>query len=345
MSSKFESRQLASITTAILDPCIVVDQTGEIRSANSKANLFFEAETVGKHLTVALRAPAVLQAVNEATLNGTASRVSHTIRFPVIRKIDVHVTPLGVDENAKRVALVILHDMTHEEQIERMRADFVANASHELRTPLASISGFIETMQGSAKNDAKARDMFLNVMKAQADRMALLIDDLLSLGRIEITEHIAPHEEADITRIVKQACDLLRPMAQDQNCELQLELPEEMPVIGDSSQLSQVVHNLIENAIKYAASGKKIIIEGSTGDNTSKLSIRDFGPGIAPEHVPRLTERFYRVSAEDSRSRGGTGLGLAIAKHIINRHRGRLVIESEQGKGSQFTIYVPSKIK
>ncbi len=344
MTAKFDSKHLSAIAAAISDPAIVVDLMGVIRSANILADLFFEAETVGKHLTVALRAPAILQAVNEANLNGTTSCVAHAIRFPMVRKLEVNIAPLGFDENGKRVALVILHDRTHEEQIERMRADFVANASHELRTPLASISGFIETMQGSAKNDAKARDTFLKVMKAQADRMALLIDDLLSLSRIEISEHIAPSEKADFTQIVNQACDLLRPLAKSQNCELETNLPATMPVLGDSNQLSQVVHNLIENGIKYGASGQKIIIEGVITDDTTTLSVRDFGPGIAPEHVPRLTERFYRVSAEDSRSRGGTGLGLAIAKHIINRHRGRLAIWSELGSGSQFTIHIPNKV-
>lgn len=343
MSEIFESKQLAAIVAAISSPAIVVDKMGVIRSANVPADLFFETETVGKHLTVALRAPAILQAVNEANKKGTTARVEHAVLFPTARKLEVNIAALGQDGNGLSVALVILHDLTHEEQIERMRADFVANASHELRTPLASISGFIETMQGSAKNDAKARDSFLKVMKAQADRMALLIDDLLSLSRVEISEHIAPNEQADFTRIVKQACDLLRPLAESQNCALEINLPDAMPVLGDSNQLSQVVHNLIENGIKYAAAGKKIVIEGAIIHNTTKLVVRDFGPGIAPQHVPRLTERFYRVSAQDSRNRGGTGLGLAIAKHIINRHRGRLTIESELGKGSEFTIQIPNK--
>ena len=343
MTVNFETHQLVAIASAISDPAIVVDQMGIIRSANVPSDLFFGTATIGMHLTVALRAPAILQAVNEANSNGTTACVEHTAHFPTARKLEVNIAPLGQDANGLSLALVILRDLTHEEQIERMRADFVANASHELRTPLASISGFIETMQGSAKNDAKARETFLHVMKAQADRMALLIDDLLSLSRIEISEHIAPNEHADFVKIVNQACDLLRPLAKSQNCELEINLPASMPVLGDSNQLSQVVHNLIENGIKYAASGKKIVIEGVVADNMTKLVVRDFGRGIAPQHVPRLTERFYRVSAEDSRKAGGTGLGLAIAKHIINRHRGRLIIESELGKGSQFTIQIPNK--
>lgn len=343
MNAKFEANQLTAIASALSDPAVIVDQMGVIRGANIPAYELFDVDTVGKHLTVALRAPAILHAINQANLNGVTSSVEHAIRFPAVRKIEVHIAPLGFDLSDKRLALVVLHDRTHEEQIERMRADFVANASHELRTPLASISGFIETMQGSAKNDAIARATFLKVMKAQADRMALLIDDLLSLSRIEITEHLAPSEKADLTQIVKQACDLLLPLAKNLKCELQINLPNTMPVTGDTNQLSQVVHNLIENALKYAASGQKILVDGVITEDQTNLTVRDFGPGIAPEHVPRLTERFYRVSAEDSRSRGGTGLGLAIAKHIINRHRGRLVIESVLGQGSKFSIQIPNK--
>jgi two-component system, OmpR family, phosphate regulon sensor histidine kinase PhoR len=237
--------------------------------------------------------------------------------------------------------LLILHDLTYEEQIERMRSDFVANASHELRTPLASLSGFIETMQGAAKNDTKAKDEFLILMKAQADRMSRLIDDLLSLSRIEISEHVPPTANVDLNLVTKQAINLLAPMAKAADCTIRADLAQSLMVIGDANQLSQVVHNLIENAIKYAGAGKAIDIIGGVHNGIAVLSVRDDGPGIAAHHVPRLTERFYRVSVQDSRNRGGTGLGLAITKHILNRHRGRLVIQSEVGKGSTFAIHLP----
>jgi two-component system, OmpR family, phosphate regulon sensor histidine kinase PhoR len=341
MTALFDTSQLLTFVEALPDPALVIGKQGTIIAANQLANAFFDGDIVGQHLTTILRTPSVLQAVDEAIEQAKASHVSHLVRTPVQRTYDVHISPMGVTANDEPIALLIMRDLTYEEQIERMRSDFVANASHELRTPLASLSGFIETMQGAAKNDTKAKEKFLGLMKAQADRMASLIDDLLSLSRIEISEHVAPTEVADLAAITKQAIDLLSAAAGDQNCELRVVVPKSLCVIGDANQLSQVVHNLIENAIKYGATGKLVEVSGSIQKNMAVLSVRDYGPGIASHHVPRLTERFYRVSIQDSRNRGGTGLGLAICKHIINRHRGKLTIESELGNGSTFTISLP----
>ncbi len=341
MANRFDDIQLSTILEALPDPAFVIGEHGTILAANHHANAFFDGEILGKHLTSILRTPSVLQAVNEAILQGKAARVSHLVRTPVQRSYDVHISAMGLAENAARIALLILRDLTHEEQIERMRSDFVANASHELRTPLASLTGFIETMQGAAKNDAKAKDEFLIVMKAQAQRMAQLIDDLLSLSRIEISEHVHPTEHVDLGMVARQVIHLISPMAKDADCTVRIDLPQKLPVVGDANQLAQVVHNLIENAIKYAGPGKGIDIGGNVQNGMTVLSVRDYGPGIAAHHVPRLTERFYRVSVQDSRNRGGTGLGLAICKHIINRHRGKLLIESELGKGSMFSIQIP----
>jgi two-component system, OmpR family, phosphate regulon sensor histidine kinase PhoR len=336
MTDKFDFNDLTIIVQALPEPALVIGQQLTILASNRYAATFFDDEIIGKHLTNILRAPSILEAVNEALLQSKSSRVQHLVRTPVQRTFDIHVSPLGVG-----LALVMLRDLTYEEQIERMRSDFVANASHELRTPLASLTGFIETMQGAAKNDTKAKDEFLKLMKAQADRMAQLIDDLLSLSRIEISEHVQPTEIADLSQIAKQECELLNSFARDLKCELKVQMPDSLLVTGEARQLSQVIHNLIENAIKYAGQGKVVEILGTLESETALLSIRDHGPGIASHHVPRLTERFYRVNIQDSRNRGGTGLGLAIAKHILNRHRGKLVIESELGKGSNFSIQLP----
>jgi two-component system, OmpR family, phosphate regulon sensor histidine kinase PhoR len=341
MTISFDSNHLNVVVEAQPDPALVIGEQGIILAANHLANIFFDGDAKGKHFTTVLRAPSILQAVNDALLQAKAARVSHLVRTPVQRSYDVYVSPMGVAGNAQRIALLILRDLTYIEQIERMRSDFVANASHELRTPLASLSGFIETLQGAAKNDAKAKEKFFGLMKAQADRMASLIDDLLSLSRIETSEHVLPTELVNLVQIAKQSSELLTPMAGDSQCELRIDLPQSLAVIGDANQLSQVVHNLIENAIKYAGKGKVIDIKGFVQDGMAVLSVRDHGPGIAAHHVPRLTERFYRVSAQESRSRGGTGLGLAIVKHILNRHRGRLHIESELGAGSNFAIHLP----
>lgn len=341
MNTGFDKAQLSTLVQALPDPSLVIAENGIVLAANHHADTFFDADAVGGHLTMVLRAPAVLQAVNDAIQRGKPTRVSHLVRTPVQRTYDIFISPLGMAENAVRIALLVLRDLTYEEQIERMRSDFVANASHELRTPLASLTGFIETMQGAAKNDAKAKDEFLKLMKVQADRMARLIDDLLSLSRIETSEHVPPTGTADLVQITKQARDLLATVAKDAKCELRLDLPSSLPVTGDANQLSQVVHNLIENAIKYAGHEKPVDVRGLVQDGMAVLSVRDYGAGIAAHHVPRLTERFYRVSVQDSRNRGGTGLGLAIAKHIINRHRGSLVIQSEVDKGSMFSIHLP----
>jgi two-component system phosphate regulon sensor histidine kinase PhoR len=225
-----------------------------------------------------------------------------------------------------------------------MRADFVANASHELRTPLASLSGFIETLQGPARNDPQARERFLDIMKAQANRMARLIDDLLSLSRIELKAHVQPEHQVDLGPIVRQVADGLQTLARDRGVEVRIALPPE-PLFarGDRDELIRVFENLVENALKYGAAGKRVDIAlvREAGDNEATVAVRDYGPGIAPEHLPRLTERFYRVDVTESRAQGGTGLGLALVKHILHRHRGRLTIDSAPGKGATFTVRLP----
>jgi two-component system phosphate regulon sensor histidine kinase PhoR len=228
-----------------------------------------------------------------------------------------------------------------------MRADFIANASHELRTPLAALAGFIETLQGSARDDTAARARFLPIMQAQATRMARLIDDLLSLSRIELNAHLRPDKQVDLVAIIRQVADSLQTLARDRGVDIRATArPDRLLVLGDRDELMRVLENLIENALKYAASGKRIDItlavsDGSKGPREASIAVRDYGPGIAPEHLPRLTERFYRVDVSDSRAQGGTGLGLALVKHILNRHGGRLTIDSIAGHGATFTAHLP----
>jgi two-component system phosphate regulon sensor histidine kinase PhoR len=224
-----------------------------------------------------------------------------------------------------------------------MRADFVANASHELRTPLAALSGFLDTILGAARNDEKAQAKFLGLMRSQADRMRRLIDDLLSLSRIEMNEHVRPSGEVDLVQVASHVRDVLSPMAREQGCEVKVESDGPLTVPGSRDELVQVVQNLAENALKYASSGKLVEIRVRRNGDMADIGVIDHGPGIAEEHIPRLTERFYRVNVQESRSRGGTGLGLAIVKHIVNRHRGRLTITSELGNGSAFIVKLPIK--
>jgi two-component system, OmpR family, phosphate regulon sensor histidine kinase PhoR len=244
--------------------------------------------------------------------------------------------------------LMTFHDQTPLRRVEEMRADFVANASHELRTPLAALSGFIDTLQGPAKDDAKARERFLGIMHTQATRMARLIDDLLSLSRVELSAHVRPDTLVDIVPIIRQVADGLEPLAGERQVDIDIDLPEtSVAIAGDREELLRLFENLIENALKYGASGGKVIVSltsatpGEGGAPEVRVMVRDFGPGIAPEHLPRLTERFYRVDVGDSRAQGGTGLGLSLVKHIVNRHRGRLLIESVPKNGATFTACFP----
>jgi two-component system phosphate regulon sensor histidine kinase PhoR len=264
--------------------------------------------------------------------------------------MELIITPLAVPTafgGSDYCILMTFHDQTPLRRVEEMRADFVANASHELRTPLAALSGFIDTLQGPAKDDVKARERFLGIMHAQATRMARLIDDLLSLSRVELSAHVRPDTLVDILPIIRQVGDGLEPLAAERGVKVEVDLPETPVVIaGDREELLRVFENLIENALKYGASGGKVMVSvhsANTPDGTPEIrvSVRDFGPGIAPEHLPRLTERFYRVDVGDSRAQGGTGLGLSLVKHILNRHRGRLLIESIPKNGATFTAAFP----
>jgi two-component system phosphate regulon sensor histidine kinase PhoR len=247
--------------------------------------------------------------------------------------------------------LMTFHDQTPLRRVEEMRADFVANASHELRTPLAALSGFIDTLQGPAKDDARARERFLGIMHAQATRMARLIDDLLSLSRVELSAHVRPDTLVDIVPIIRQVADGLEPLAGERQVTIEIDLPPTPVVIaGDREELLRLFENLVENALKYGASGGKVIVSltpatSAEGTPEIRVLVRDFGPGIAPEHLPRLTERFYRVDVGDSRAQGGTGLGLSLVKHILARHRGRLLIESVPKNGATFTACFPASGK
>jgi len=330
------------LVAALPDPILILDRSGIVIKANANAEEMLEMTSVGLHLSQAIRAPAVLEAVTRAISQGSSANVDYEVRGPIPRNFEVYVSPILPAQSDSPAVLLVLKDLTREQQIERMRSDFVANASHELRTPLASLSGLIETLQGAARNDEAAREKFLNLMRSQAERMKRLIDDLLSLSRIEMNVHLRPSAKVDLAQVARHVCDLLSSMAQEEKVTLQINLDAKFEVAGEWDELVQVVVNLVENAIKYSEPGKTVNIEGSREDGFVTLSVIDEGRGIAEEHIPRLTERFYRISVQESRSRGGTGLGLAIVKHILNRHRGRLLVTSQLGHGSRFTIRLPA---
>jgi two-component system, OmpR family, phosphate regulon sensor histidine kinase PhoR len=340
---------IEAVLAGLPDPVVALDRRGDVVALNARAIAVAPALRPGEPVSLGLRVPQVLEAIRRARASGTAQRVEFSERVPLDRWYEVIVTPISSPGVAANPGLVLLafHDLTPLRRVEEMRADFVANASHELRTPLAALSGFIDTLRGSAREDPAARERFLPIMQAQADRMARLIDDLLSLSRIELNAHLRPDKQVDVGAIVRQVADSLQTLARDRNVEVKT-IGSSAPLLvpGDRDELIRVFENLVENALKYAASGKRVDIglsvgEGPDGKREARIAVRDRGPGIAPEHLPRLTERFYRVDVSESRAQGGTGLGLALVKHILNRHGGRLTIESAPGQGATFTVHLP----
>jgi two-component system phosphate regulon sensor histidine kinase PhoR len=340
---------LDAIVAGRPDPVIALDGNGRVFALNERARSLAPALRLGEPASLALRLPELIEAIGRAYASGEEQRVEYSERVPLDRWFELIVMPVKRVPNPGRPDLVLLtfHDLTPLRRVEEMRADFVANASHELRTPLAALSGFIETLQGSARDDTKARDRFLGIMQEQARRMARLIDDLLSLSRIELNAHRRPDTPIDLVPIVRQVADGLETLARDRGVTVHVEAANALTVPGDHDELVRLFENLVENALKYGAPGKRVDItltpgRSAEGAAEARVGVRDYGPGIAPEHLPRLTERFYRVDVRESRAQGGTGLGLALVKHILNRHRGRLSIESMPGAGATFTVYLPT---
>ena len=337
-----------AVLAGLPDPVVALDSHGDVIALNARASAIAPALRRGEPVSLALRVPEVLDSIRRAVATGSSQRVEFFERVPVDRWYEAIVTPIRLaGATPPGMVLLAFHDLTPLRRVEEMRADFIANASHELRTPLAALAGFIETLQGSARDDSAARARFLPIMQAQATRMARLIDDLLSLSRIELNAHLRPDKQVDLVAIMRQVADSLQTLARDRGVEISAEAcPNRLLVLGDRDELMRVFENLIENALKYAASGKRIDIALALGDGgkdarEALISVRDYGPGISPEHLPRLTERFYRVDVGESRAQGGTGLGLALVKHILNRHGGRLTIDSISGQGATFTAHLP----
>jgi len=334
---------LNSILAGLPQPVIALDDQAAVLALNAPSTSVAPGLRPGEPVSLGLRVPEILDSVRRALASNLPQRAEFIERVPLERWYEAIVVPvslLGRDgQPAARLLLVTLDDLTPLRRVEEMRADFVANASHELRTPLAALSGFIDTLQGPARDDAAARARFLTIMQAQATRMARLIDDLLSLSRIELNAHLRPDTPVELTGIIRQVVDGLQTLARDREVEINVKPSERIEVPGDRDELLRVFENLIENALKYGASGKRVdvALSADNAKGEARVSVRDYGPGIAPEHLPRLTERFYRVDVADSRAQGGTGLGLALVKHILNRHGGRLSIESIYGEGANFT--------
>jgi two-component system phosphate regulon sensor histidine kinase PhoR len=367
----------AAMLDMLSDPILLIEggmreNPGERRFifANAAARALLRIQRQDGPLTTAIRAPEVLDAIDQALFDGLPGEAVYEVRGVQDRTWRARALPMGLDGSQPGQVLLALRDETEIRRSERTRADFLANASHELRTPLASLAGFIETLRGHARDDAEARDRFLGIMQIQAERMRRLIDDLMSLSRIELSEHIPPSGSVDMVVAVIDILDALSPLAKERSVVFQPVLPAPglAMAAADRDQILQVIQNLVENAVKYTPIGGAVNIEVLAGlapamaaapmsDLAARFSIltpdhaagrryvavrvRDFGPGIGRNHLPRLTERFYRVEGQKTRERPGTGLGLAIVKHIINRHQGGLIVESNEGAGSLFSAYIP----
>lgn len=334
------------LAAAVADPLIIFDRTAMIVHANAAAFAVFGGIAPGLSLSLKFRAPE-MQALLDSILSGNVASdvVDYTEKLPVERAYRVSASSVG---HGTDLYVLVFKDQSEARRIDRMRADFIANASHELRTPLASISGFIETLRGPARNDPAAREQFLQIMQNQTGRMARLIDDLLSLSRLEMKPYLKPGNEVDLRQTVDSVIDSLGPLARENGVAIERDFAEgPLDVPGDRDELFQVFENLLENACKYGQSGGRVMVSIAHGDAGPEpgidVTIRDFGPGIAEEHIPRITERFYRVDVENSRTQKGTGLGLSIVKHILTRHNARLSIKSEVGKGAAFSVHLPTR--
>jgi two-component system phosphate regulon sensor histidine kinase PhoR len=362
-----ERRHRAQLIEALAEPAMYIDAQGKVEAANDPARKQFRIIGADPMLSAVVRRPELLGAVQLARQEGKPQRFEFVERDETDRYFSCVAAPLGTG------VLVSMHDLTDIKRAGFARVDFLANASHELRTPLTSLAGFIETLRGPARDDAEARERFLEIMHGQAQRMQRLVSDLLSLSRIELVEHRPPDGEADLAAVVAEAADALQPVAKERGVKLNVTgAGDEIGVTGVRDELAQVAQNLIDNAIKYSESGDAVEIEVLSGlsreeaaatagrrwDGSGRMSIvagpgkpdertryavlrvTDSGPGIERQYLPRLSERFYRVDPGRG-LRPGTGLGLAIVKHVVQRHRGEFLVESEPGRGSAFGVVLP----
>lgn len=330
---------------AVLDslqlPVITFDRNRQLRFLNLSARDLLGAVPEGRDFAAALRNPDVLAAVDRVIRGGASEDAEFQVYQPVQRRLRVRIEALPALSGANRTYVAMIDDLTDSDRMREMRSDFVADVSHELRTPLASVLSIVETLNGAAKDDPAAQQRFLSMLEEQARRMARIVEDLLSLSRIEMHEHQAPTGVAQLNEVLNNVANVCQFAARERDMRVELDLPDHLDVVGDSHELTRLFQNLLDNALKYGDRGTTVTVSGSAAGGIARVSVRDRGPGIPREHIPRLTERFYRVDKGRSRAAGGTGLGLAIVKHVINRHRGNLKVASVENEGSTFTVELP----
>ncbi|MEM6914736.1 MAG: ATP-binding protein [Pseudomonadota bacterium] len=339
----------AALLGAVPMPLVLVAADGSVETMNARAIDLLGTQGVGRSHIAVMRQPALLDCIEAAQRGGRPGSARY-VDTSMTREAVYTVIAAPVQLSGGLGVLVSFDDITDLERAERMRRDFVANVSHEMKTPLTAVLGFIETLRGAAREDATVRDRFLGIMQREAERMNRLVVDLLSLSRVESVERQRPRERVVVEDLIASTLAALRNMAEAEGVTLEVEGEDTagLTLPGDHDQLQQVLTNLVENAVKYASAGERVTLrvtrharERAFRGPAVQIDVIDYGEGFDPIHIPRLTERFYRVDTHRSREMGGTGLGLSIAKHIINRHRGRLRIDSEPGSGSTFTVLLP----
>jgi two-component system phosphate regulon sensor histidine kinase PhoR len=345
-----ETEAWEGVLAAVQDPALLLDSEDAVLARNRRAAEISERLRTGMHVSSVIRDPDFLEALARLRASGEVQVVRYGVRVPVARNFQAVLVPLPASATrpGRPAVAVTFRDLTEQERLSRMRADFVANASHELRTPLAAVLGFVETLQGPARNDEAARTRFLAIIASEAARMQRLIGDLSSLAKIEMHEHVRPGGRVELCSLLSRVAETFAPLAKDAGIAIALApCVEPALVAGDEDELTQVFHNLVGNALKYGRPGGHVDINlerepPAAGKATRiAISVADDGIGIAEIHLHRLTERFYRVDSAASRAKGGTGLGLAIVKHILNRHEGELRIRSVLGSGSTLTVVLP----
>jgi len=339
----------ANIVDALAYPALAVTASRRIIAANTAARALFDDDLAGKDFVRIMRHPHALECLSRVIRTGDAETISLELQFTTRRTFELTAGRIAAPDET--FFLVTLLDVSAEIDAERSRSTFVANVSHELRSPLTTLAGAVETLQGPARDDPKAQDMFLGLMSAETARMSRLVGDLLSLAKLEAKEHVAPDGAVDIVRVIKSVVNSLA--ASDTDYPNRVEItaqPGMLPVSGSEDELTEVFQNLIENALKYSTPATPVSVTitqrpamtpGAGG--RAIILIEDQGEGMERKHLSRLTERFYRVDKGRSREMGGTGLGLAITKHILNRHRGRMAIDSTVGEGTRVKVILNIK--
>ena len=340
---------LPKLLNGLQEAVFILDKDRQVLTANHAAETLFGKSHVGQDFVKVTRHPDCLGAIGDVLSQNENSRQVVVADANARANLQINVTSLGTDNIDGAQALVCIKDVSDMHEAEQMRSDFVANVSHELRSPLTALSGFIETVADLDDSDSEHRARFLKLMDLEAQRMIRLISDLLSLSKVESRQRQRPQGQTNVASIIDRVRTTLADLAVKEEKKFELSIPDDLPKIpGSEDELTQVFQNLMENAVKYGRHQSKVSINASISQNIAGLSgpalvieISDEGEGIAQHHIPRLTERFYRVDPHRSRNKGGTGLGLAIVKHIINRHRGRFSITSTEGEGSRFVVSLP----